>query len=188
MTSWTHAHTINTQRCVLRALAPSDVTTRYVSWLNNPDVNRYLEARWKRHTRETVRENVRYFLDSPRHMLFGIFTESQEIHIGNVKLSEVDFRYGTAEIGFLIGESSFWGKGYASEAIGAVCHWAFGKGGIQKVSAGAYAQNIASRKTLEKVGFAQEGVLRSQVVLDSGERSDVIRFGLLSGRKEMLRL
>lgn len=177
-------HTINTQRCFLRALGPLDVTTRYVSWLNDPDVNQYLEVRWRRHTIETVREDVQYLLDSSRDMLFGIFTKPQIIHIGNVKLSEVNLRYGTAEIGFLIGESNFWGKGYASEAVRSVCDWAFEEAGIQKVTAGAYAQNIGSRKTLEKVGFVEEGVLRSQVVLDSGERSDVIRFGLLSGRQE----
>jgi len=70
-----------------------------------------------------------------------------------VKLSEINFVEGSAEIGYLIGEKNLWGKGYATEAISAVCLAALRDLQIGTVTAGAYSNNMASIAVLQKCGF-----------------------------------
>ena len=45
---------IDAKRIFLRPLEKADCTNLYVSWLNDPEVNRYLETRHTPQTLETV--------------------------------------------------------------------------------------------------------------------------------------
>jgi len=56
------------------------------------------------------------------------------------------------ELGYWIGEP-FWGQGYATEAARRVVRFAFEDLGAKEVRAGWYADNPASGRVLEKLGF-----------------------------------
>ncbi len=71
-----------------------------------------------------------------------------------------------------------WGHGYATEAVGAVLGWAFETLDLNRVQAETDTRNQASARVLTKVGFAREGTLREDCVVD-GEVSDSWVFGLL---------
>ena len=43
----------------LRRLTEDDVTEKYVSWLNDPEINQYLESRFSVHTIEETRSFIR---------------------------------------------------------------------------------------------------------------------------------
>lgn len=62
---------------------------------------------------------------------------------------EVEVGYGTHE--------EFRNRGFMSEALGAVCAWAFARPGVRAVVAETAAGNVASHRTLEKNGFARQG-------------------------------
>jgi RimJ/RimL family protein N-acetyltransferase len=109
-------------------------------------------------------------------MLFGIFLREEGTHIGNIKLGPIDNQHLTSELGFIIGESSAWGLGFASEAISCISQWAFSDLHLSKLTAGCYEQNIGSKRALEKSGFVQEAVLKKQVVDFSGNRQDILKF------------
>ena len=83
-----------------------------------------------------------------------------------------------AEVGFLFAPESQ-GKGYGTESLRAVCDYAFGSGGIRRLTATVTAGNIASRRTLEKLGFRLEGELRESYFLAGQWHNDWL-FGLLS--------
>ena len=71
------------------------------------------------------------------------------------------------------------GKGYATEAVGAVIGALFAEAHLHRIVAGIDPQNIASRRVLEKLGFRYEG--RSvQSVFVRGEWVDDDRFALLA--------
>ncbi len=59
-------------------------------------------------------------------------------------------------LGFWIGHP-FWGKGYATEAISALVAFAFERYPQDRIGAGVFVDNPASRRTLEKNGFAEAG-------------------------------
>lgn len=82
-----------------------------------------------------------------------------------------------AEVGFLFSPAAQ-GKGYGYESLRALCDYAFGEGGIRRLTATVTAGNIASRRLLEKTGFIQEGELRQSYYLAGAWHNDWI-FGLL---------
>jgi RimJ/RimL family protein N-acetyltransferase len=100
--------------------------------------------------------------------------------IGECDLSEIDPHHSRAEIGFLFARRH-WGKGYASEALRAVIAHAFETLALERLWARFHAGNEASRRLLERLGFAYEGTLRSHIVRD-GERRDCPIYGLLRNR------
>ncbi len=63
---------------------------------------------------------------------------------------------GGMEIGFTVAPR-FQGKGYAREAVQALCHQLFAKTGCQRIQAVTDARNLASLRLLERVGFQKLG-------------------------------
>ena len=100
--------------------------------------------------------------------------------IGECDLSEIDRHHHRAEIGFLFARRH-WGKGYASEAMGAVIAHAFGELDLERLWARFHAGNEASKRLLERLGFAYEGTMRSHIVRD-GVRRDCLIYGRLRTR------
>ena len=65
---------------------------------------------------------------------------------------------GTAEIGYGISEE-YQNNGYATEAVRAVLEWAFSHPEVTAVEAETDDDNIASKRVLEKCGFALNGII-----------------------------
>lgn len=63
---------------------------------------------------------------------------------------------GTAELGYGVAEK-YRNRGYAAEAVSALVEWAFRQPGVAGITAEIEASNTASRRVLEKTGFAPTG-------------------------------
>ena len=63
---------------------------------------------------------------------------------------------GTAELGYGVAEK-YRNRGYAAEAVSALVNWAFRQPGVAGITAETEASNTASRRVLEKTGFAPTG-------------------------------
>lgn len=165
-------------RIALRPLRPADVTEAYCRWMNDPEVTQYLECRFVQHTRASLEDYVTQITQNPDYLFLAIILKAEDRHIGNMKLGPINQAHRTADLGFLIGEKSAWGQGYATEAIRLVTEYAFRELGLHKVTAGCYATNIASAKALRKAQFIQEGI-RTQQYLCDGRYLDELLFGLV---------
>lgn len=82
-----------------------------------------------------------------------------------------------AEVGFIL-SARFQGKGFGQESLRDLTDYAFTVLGYRKLVATVTAGNDASRKTLLKTGFKQEGTLRKNWFMQ-GEWHDDWVFGLL---------
>lgn len=82
-----------------------------------------------------------------------------------------------AEIGYWVAPWA-WGRGYAAEATGGLCAWAFAHG-TTRVEVVAAIGNEASQRVALAAGFRREGVLRA-AAQDGTGRADAVIFGLLS--------
>jgi RimJ/RimL family protein N-acetyltransferase len=95
-------------------------------------------------------------------------------HIGNLSFKGVP-ENGVAELGYGIAEE-FRGYGYATEAVETILAWAFDQPGVTSVAAETEKDNAASRRVLEKCGFAPAGEgregLRFVRNMDSAEEPD----------------
>jgi len=164
-------------RVALRLLRPDDVTDAYVGWLNDPEINRYLESRFQPQDEASVTAFVEAMLASDRNLLLAITDPADGRHVGNIKLGPIDPYHQHAAIGLLIGERDLWGKGYATEAIAALTAHAFGQLGLQKLYAGCYASNVGSARAFLKAGWVEEGRNRAHWRSDDG-REDNIQLGI----------
>jgi RimJ/RimL family protein N-acetyltransferase len=143
----------------------------------DPEVNQYLETRFFEPSVESLRKYVATMRESAHSYLFGIFVRSSGLHVGNIKLGPVSVVHNSAAVGLIIGDKTAWGKGVASEAIGAVSDWGLKVLGLEKLNAGSYQCNAGSIHAFEKNGYRIEGVQRNQVRLANGDRDDVVLLG-----------
>ena len=87
------------------------------------------------------------------------------------------FPPGVYEVGIDIYAESDRGKGYGSESVRLLTGWLFERERAGRVQAGTATVNAAMRKTLERVGFTFEGVLRA--FLPSGRsRADTALYAM----------
>lgn len=97
--------------------------------------------------------------------------------VGSIGLFHADWQVRSAEIGYGVrGDER--GKGYATEALGAVARWALTEGGIQRAWLTANTDNVASVRVAEKAGFRREGTLR-RAALEADGLHDLAVFSLL---------
>jgi [ribosomal protein S5]-alanine N-acetyltransferase len=162
----------------LRLVTLDDCTPRYVSWLCDAEINRYLETRWQEQSLQSVRLFVLGLLNSADSYLFAITSLEDLVHIGNIKIGPVSSRHLYADISYFIGERDRWGRGHASTAIRIASRISFARLGLHRVQAGVYSNNVGSCRALEKVGFRLEGRFRSQL-RGTGGWEDHLWYGLL---------
>jgi len=165
----------------LRNITLSDCNDTYLSWLNDKSVNMYLENRFDTHTVDSISRFVEEILASESSYMFAIIANDTNKHIGNIKLGSIHPRYHHGDVGYLIGDKSYWGKGIATEAIKLVVDFAFNKLNLRRVQAGVFEDNIASEKALKKAGFALEGRFRKQISVSppTTQWQDHLYYGIL---------
>lgn len=74
-----------------------------------------------------------------------------------------DIERYSAEVGYWLGES-LWGQGIVTAALETFSTWAFSHFGLLRLFALPFADNVGSRRVLEKAGFRCEGVLHQSAV------------------------
>ena len=170
---------IETARLVLRYLAPQDATISYANWLNDPEVNKYLETR---HSKQTVESCIKFIEtcnnDASSH-LFGIFLKEDKKHIGNAKIGFINSNYQRGQISIFIGEKCYWGQGLSTEVIRSLTQFGFSTLGLHRLEAGCYEDNLASLRIFLKACYVVEGFMRDHVTL-GGRRMGCFWLGILN--------
>ena len=145
----------------LRPLKETDYSDGYLSWLENEEINRYLETRWEKQTEEKIRTFINSMESSEDSILYGIFLDQK--HVGNIKIGPVNWNHMHADVSYFIGSRDAWGKGLATEAVARVTKFAFEELNLNKCNAGVYSGNPGSSRVLEKVGYTLEGCMRDEL-------------------------
>ena len=172
------ASPIETPQLLLKTIEPSDVGSRYLAWLSDPEITRFLEVRFTPvRSISDIASFVQSVNASAHSLLLGIFLKEERRHIGNIKLGPVQVDHRRAELGFLIGEKDCWGQGYMSQAIAALSRYGFDRLELEKITSGCYEDNVGCAKALLKAGFMQEARIPSHVLFE-GRRVASLLFGL----------
>ena len=111
-----------------------------------------------------------------RERLALAITDSSAVLVGAISL-RLELGHGRAELGYWIG-LPYWGRGYATEAVGVMVGYGFKELGLNRIHAHHLARNPASGRVLEKAGFTHEGFHRAHV-LKNGRFEDIHSFGFL---------
>ncbi|MFW6305539.1 MAG: GNAT family N-acetyltransferase [Candidatus Saliniplasma sp.] len=107
----------------------------------------------------------------------GIFTKDDRL-VGDIQLSNIDWRNRTAQLGIGISKKEDRNKGYGSDACLTILKFAFDHLDLYRIAAKTYEYNKAAIKLLKKNNFTLEGREREAVSI-SGERYDRFVYGLL---------
>src|SRR5215475_14697703 len=109
---------------------------------------------------------------SPRieYYLAAAETESGRL-VGFVRLGLGPHR--SAKLGYAI-RFDRWGRGFATEAAGALLRFGFDDLGLHRVTAACGPDNTASIRVLEKLGYVSEGRLRDHVFTNGAWRDSLL--------------
>jgi len=165
------------ERIYLKPLEKEDLKGPYRSWINDPEITRYLTAGTFPITDEELEAYLQKHLNSNNSILFGIVEKESGKHIGNVRIYLIDWVNRTASRGIMIGDKSAWGKGYGLEVMNLISEYAFERLNLNKLKGGAICGNKGASRVSEKAGYKKEGVLREEFYRD-GTYHDFDFYGL----------
>jgi ribosomal-protein-alanine N-acetyltransferase len=98
--------------------------------------------------------------------------------IGHVSLSNVvRGAFQSCNLGYSQDENAC-GKGYMTEALRVVLHFAFTEADLHRVEANVVPANTASIGVLKRLGFRQEGEAKRYLKIN-GDWEDHLRFAIL---------
>lgn len=146
-------YTKNDYSIFFKKITLENVSMEYLSWLNDPILNKFTEFKKKKWTKSLLQEFVINSINNNSEYMFCVFDKIDNTHIGNVRLHTVNTDNQTAHIGILIGNKEKTGRGFGTQAISLITQFAFDELKLKEIYAGILKDNIASIKVFEKNKF-----------------------------------
>ena len=152
---------ITARSVLLRRAQPSDAQYLYLA-ARNADVVRFMDWPMPTDPRDTeahLRQSSADW-DAGSEYQWVILDRSSAECMGTISCR---IKGHSADFGYFLGRNH-WGKGLATDAASAVLAWLDTQSEIIRVWASADAENVRSRRLLERLGLQLEGVLRMATV------------------------
>ncbi len=163
------------EQIYLRPIELTDVNENYLSWLNDEDVMQGIAT--SGYNIEKLTQYVNEKIKNKSIAFFAICDNITNQHIGNVKIDFFDEKTNISEIGLLIGNKNYWGKGIGYEACKLAINYGFNTMNLRKIYLAVYENNLNAKKIYDKLGFKLEGTLRKHI-LSKGILCDKYLMGL----------
>jgi RimJ/RimL family protein N-acetyltransferase len=150
--------TWETTRLVARPAAVADAQVVFKEYASDPAVAKYMT--WRPH--RSVSETIEFLSRCERAWGDGsafpwtLWLKDTGAFAG---LIEIRVHTNAVDLGYALSQR-WWRQGLMTEALSSVVRWALAQPQIYRVWATCDVENIASSRTLEKVGMQREGVLR----------------------------
>lgn len=139
------------------------ISDNYVSWLNDKEMSTIILSAETTTNLEDCRIYAEDLIASNENHFFAIITKTTQEHIGNFRLGPLDSQNNRIQLGMMIGNKSFWGKGIGSEVVELGLEFAFKMLKVHKVFLYVREDNFGAIRIYEKNNFFHEGVLREQI-------------------------
>nr|WP_284498317.1 GNAT family N-acetyltransferase [Legionella maioricensis] len=154
------------------------LTSRYISWLNDPEVVQFSEQRHYSHTMASCEQYFNSMQQGSGHFL-AIETLIDDLgHIGNIGVS-IDPHNQIADMSVMIGEKQAWGRGFASIAWIGVMTEMLKNQGIRKLTAGTMSVNEPMLRLMKRSGMHIEAV-RPKHFLWENKEVDMVQAAIFS--------
>ena len=179
MTSSFAAITLRTERLLLRPLREADAHDLFAIF-SDVRVSRYLShPAWTdiKSAHELIARTITA-VEADKYVYLGIERARDRKLIGECSLFNLMPQCRRAEVGYTLAHEA-WGQGYIREALITLLQCGFEQLALNRVEADVDPRNVASAKTLERLGFQKEGLLRQRWIV-ADEISDSLLYGLLA--------
>jgi RimJ/RimL family protein N-acetyltransferase len=161
---------------------------KYFGWLRDMEIMRnvnrleYLLPI----SRDVVDRYVSDVTTSDREAFFAIESAVDDVFIGTIRIAHIDWRMGQGDIGVMIGDRGYWGRGLATDAVSTLVGYGFEVLSLRKMISHPTATNVAMCKCFERVGFRREGRIRKSLLI-GGKYQDAILYGIFRNEFEQRR-
>lgn len=161
----------------LRPMERSDINDTYLDWVNDQRLTTYILASGFPTNHDRA---IEYFEASqpPNAVYFAVCDVETGTHIGNARLSLIDWISRVATYGRIIGHPDYYGRGFGSDALIQLLRYGFHYLGLNRIWSSAVTSNDSSLGSNDKVGMTREGVLR-EYVYARGRFHDTIVLAML---------
>ncbi len=147
-------------KVTLRRKRLSDARNDY-KWQTDPELTR-LDA-----MPQLTASFARYLLDytvtlrnpASTRRVYAIEVEDGR-HIGNCVYYNIDNVRGDAELGIMIGEREYWGKGFGADAVSALLELIFRETALRRIYLKTLQWNKRAQKCFRKCGFTPCGSIK----------------------------
>ena len=169
---------IEAKRVCLRRLVESDIDSLFEIF-SDEQVMRYWSGPplTDRQAARTLFEEIEFATSLGSMKKWGIATLDNDTVIGTATLFHLELSNERAEIGYAQNRK-MWGQGFMNEALQALLDYSFNQLKLRRLEADVDPRNLASIRTLERLGFQREGFLRERWHVN-GEIQDAYFYGLL---------
>ncbi|WKA58464.1 GNAT family N-acetyltransferase [Planococcus shenhongbingii] len=152
---------------------------RFYEIMSREDVTEYygMDKLINQQEAEAIIKSFQSAFDSKRGMRWGIVLKENGDFIGTIGLNNLNVQAKKSEIGYEL-HPDYWRQGFMKEAIKAVLQYAFENLDLVRMGAVTFPDNEASSRLLRKMGFTEEGRLRSYLY-QGGQSHDALIFSLL---------
>lgn len=174
----THFRRLVGQKCYLSPISAEDAQ-QWSAWFNDLEVT--LPLGDEAYTMQTLARQQRDIAemtaaDCPA---FSIVDLQTDLLIGRCLLFGVSQVNRSAQLGIVIGDKDYWGRGYGSEAIQLLLDHAFNLLNLNSVMLGVFEFNRRAIACYRKIGFKEIG-RRRQARIIAGQKYDGILMDILA--------
>ncbi|MEQ8217961.1 MAG: GNAT family N-acetyltransferase [Arenibacter sp.] len=166
---------LESERLICKRLSVDHISTEYLSWLNDPKVNVFLESKGN-YTMGMLKTYIEELYKNEIYF-WAIHLKGSNQHIGNLKIDPINVRLNSGEYGILMGDRSNWGKGYAKEASIRILKYCFEELKLSKITLGVIQDNVNAVGLYEKIGFTIDEV-KKDVGIYNKKLSNSLRMSL----------
>ena len=142
---------LTSERLVFKRLSVDHISTEYLSWLNDPEVNVFIETKGN-YTMDLLKSYIEKQYKNEVYF-WAIHLKDSNKHIGNIKIDPIKLKTKSGEYGILIGDKLNWGKGYAKEASIRILKYCFKELKLSKITLGVVEDNIKAALLYKNMGF-----------------------------------
>jgi RimJ/RimL family protein N-acetyltransferase len=150
--------TLETERLILRRFTLDDAEAMFINWASDPEVTKFLIYQTCTTLDETKKRIAEWFAYLEKY--------------------ESDAYAKSAEVGYQLGKT-WWGKGYAAEALKALICYLFDSVGLNRIWADYDPRNPNSGRVMQKAGLVYEGTSRQCKIRD-GELVDRVHYAIIA--------
>ena len=154
------------EKVLLRPMQEADIARQHEF---NQDVELYLLDGDYPHVSSW--QAARTFYESrttPRDDMAPFAIEADGIYIGYCSLMNLEHRHRNFELGIMIGDRAYWGRGYGRDAVTVLLHYGFHHLGGRRINLPTHARNKRAIRCYLACGFIEEGRPRQVVWIDGG--------------------
>ena len=136
----------------LRRICADAIPSRYLEFLRDPYVVKFLQARFVKHTVDSLKQFVDGF-DHRDNFLFGIYTRSDGLFLGTSTL-RVNPVHRFSNLGYMIGDKQYWQGNTSLEMCEILLDFAFFDRKVRKILECTTGNHLASNFNFKRLGFS----------------------------------